>query len=532
MNPSQARGTLPDGTRFIDVPYPLPRLLPAGKSDSIMQLHTNEGNGVVAEANPSQTLAIGEVVADKYRIERLLGSGGMAEVYAAINIRTERRVALKWILPALAASPEVLARFRREALAAGRINHPNVVTIFDVVEHQSSACLVMEMLSGETLAQRMKRTGPMAFVEAVAIMLPAMRGVAAAHFHGVIHRDLKPDNIFLCMDADGSIRDCKVLDFGVSKLTVADAATTGDITLSGNVVGTPEYMAPEQVRAGKHADHRVDIYSMGVVFYEMLAGRPPFVGEHFSGLMLDIMQRDPPPLASLRTDVPRRLAGVIHRALARELDRRYADMQTFILAVEAVGRDELKLAMGTPAEGLITQIAMPRLTPDGQYPVPKARRGVAAAIAVGLGVAAGGALLWLDTRREPHPEVAAPAQAQPSAQPPAAAPLSAPAEPVVAAPPADPAAAAEAPSEEPKPRAPEPAALEVSKRTRAASPRPGRPASRTAADGREPAKGEKGEVVPATARPAPPTIAPARTNSPSSPSNQKARAGKLSVDDF
>ena len=124
-----------------------------------MQLQMNEGNGA-ADAKPSQqTLAIGEVVADKYRIERLLGSGGMAEVYAAINIRTERRVALKWILPALAASPEVLARFRREALAAGRINHPNVVTIFDVVEHQGSACLVMEMLSGETLAERMKRTG-------------------------------------------------------------------------------------------------------------------------------------------------------------------------------------------------------------------------------------------------------------------------------------------------------------------------------------------------------------------------------------
>jgi len=243
-----------------------------------MQLQMNEGEGA-AEAKPlTQTLAIGEVVADKYRIEKLLGSGGMAEVYAAVNIRTDRRVALKWILPALAASPEVLARFRREALAAGRINHPNVVTIFDVVEHQGSACLVMELLAGETLADKMKRTGPMAFVEAVAIILPAMRGVAAAHAHGVIHRDLKPDNIFLCMDADGSIRDCKVLDFGVSKLTVADAATTGDITLSGNVVGTPEYMAPEQVRAGKHADHRIDIYSLGVVFYEMLAGRPPFVG--------------------------------------------------------------------------------------------------------------------------------------------------------------------------------------------------------------------------------------------------------------
>src|SRR5215471_10474593 len=136
------RGTLPDGGRLFDVTYTLPRLLAANRSDSIVQSQMNGGNGA-ADAKPSQTLAVGEVVADKYRIERLLGSGGMAEVYAAVNIRTERHVALKWILPALAASNEVLARFRREALAAGRINHPNVVTIFDVVEHQGSACLVM-----------------------------------------------------------------------------------------------------------------------------------------------------------------------------------------------------------------------------------------------------------------------------------------------------------------------------------------------------------------------------------------------------
>jgi serine/threonine-protein kinase len=508
-----------------------------------MQLHINEGNGAAADAKPSQTLAIGEVVADKYRIERLLGSGGMAEVYAAVNIRTDRRVALKWILPALAASNEVLARFRREALAAGRINHPNVVTIFDVVEHQGSACLVMELLSGETLADRMKRLGQMAFVEAVAIMLPAMRGVAAAHFHGVIHRDLKPDNIFLCMDADGSIRDCKVLDFGVSKLTVADAATTGDITLSGNVVGTPEYMAPEQVRAGKHADHRIDIYSMGVVFYEMLAGRPPFVGEHFSGLMLDIMQRDPPPLHTLRADVPRRLAGVIHRALARDLDKRYADMQSFISAVEAVGRDELKLAMGTPPEGLITQLAMPRLTPDGQFPVPKDRRGVGVAIAIGLGLAAGGVWLWLDTRNDPpHREAAAPAHV-PAARPAAAVPQ-APEKPVVIVPPGEPApavagaheAAAGGQADKPK------AERQAEEKPRAAAPAAGEsrpapavgggarpshhPTSRASADGAQPAKG--GSKTDAT-KPPPAGLVPAKSTSPSNPRN---RAGKLSVDDF
>jgi len=495
-----------------------------------MQLQNNEGNGA-AEAKSVQTLAIGEVVADKYRIERLLGAGGMAEVYGAVNIRTERRVALKWILPALATSPEVLQRFRREALAAGRINHPNVVTIFDVVEHQSSACLVMELLSGETLADRMKRSGQMAFVEALAIMLPAMRGVAAAHAHGVIHRDLKPDNIFLCTDAVGSMIDCKVLDFGVSKLTVADAATTGDITLSGNVVGTPEYMAPEQVRAGKHADHRIDVYSLGVVFYEMLAGRPPFVGEHFSGLMLDIMQRDPPPLHTLRADVPRRLAGVIHRALARDLEKRYADMNSFIIAAENVGRDELKLAMGTPPEGLITQLAMPRFTPDGQYPVPKDRRGVKVAAAIGLALAAGGTWLWLESRDASPRPIAAPAA---TAQTTAPAPTVPPAVPAVAP-------AAHAPTDEAavarNPPVEAPAVEAAPARVKAAQAEAGQgeakpahaPPVRVTHRSSSRAPGADSPVAPASEA-SRSLVGPARTSS--TPSNQKGRAGKLSVDDF
>jgi serine/threonine-protein kinase len=340
------------------------------------------------------------------------------------------------------------------------------------------------------------------------------------------------------MDADGSIRDCKVLDFGVSKLTVADAATTGDITLSGNVVGTPEYMAPEQVRAGKHADHRIDIYSLGVVFYEMLAGRPPFVGEHFSGLMLDIMQRDPPPLASLREDVPRRLSGVIHRALARDLDKRFPDMPSFIMAVEAVGRDELKLAMGTPPEGLITQIAMPRLTPDGQFPAPKDRRGLGVAAAIGLGLIAGGTWLWLDTRGQPaRPETPAPAasaavapaepQPSPPSAPPAAEPAAAvaPTEAPSSGTPAAPSASAEA-------RAGEAPAMNKAKAE--AKPTPAvaahplhRPSSRAPA----PASDQEPAKVPVkaeTTRP-PGSLLPARS---SSPSNQKPRAGKLSVDDF
>ena len=488
-----------------------------------MGLQTKEGNGA-ADEPVTQTLAVGEVIADKYRIERLLGAGGMAEVYAAINIRTDRRVALKWILPALAASTEVLARFRREALAAGRINHPNVVTIFDVVEHHGSACIVMELLGGETLHERMSRVGQMSFVEAVAIILPAMRGVGAAHAHGVIHRDLKPDNIFLCLDADGSIRDCKVLDFGVSKLTVADAATTGDITLSGNVVGTPEYMAPEQVRSGKGADHRIDIYSLGVVFYEMLAGRPPFVGEHFSGLMLDIMQRDPPPLAGFRADVPRRLASVIHRALERDLEKRYLDMQGFIVALESVGRDELKLAMETPPEGLVTKLALPRLTPAVQ-PLPlsplRDRRLLGAVGAIAVGVAAGGLYLWIQNR--PVPDVARPSVSIPAAmaaERPAPSPTTAPepAAPEAAKPPADavlvkhPAVGVESTDVAPS----DPA----SSSKRSSRKRDGR----TGGGDRDQTKDE------ATAAAAAAPTLPQRVTS--QPVGRPNRAGKLSVDDF
>jgi serine/threonine-protein kinase len=319
-----------------------------------------------------------------------------------------------------------------------------------------------------------------------------------------------------------------VLDFGVSKLTVADAATTGDITLSGNVVGTPEYMAPEQVRAGKHADHRIDIYSLGVVFYEMLAGRPPFVGEHFSGLMLDIMQRDPPPLHTLRTDVPKRLAGVIHRALARDLDRRYADMPTYIMAVEAVGRDELNLAMGTPPEGLITQLAMPRLTPDGQLPTPKDRRGVQVAIAVGLGLAAAGTWLWIDMRRDQSAIVDTPAAvvrapvAAPGG-PPAPVPprerAATPADSVGAAPSADGTAAG--------PAAAAPAGNTAHEEVRGPAVRDVHPLGthavhrsglRGEAEGQSPTKATPGVVIPAKVS--------------STPSNRGTRAGKLSVDDF
>jgi serine/threonine-protein kinase len=443
------------------------------------------------------------VVAGKYRLERLLGIGGMAEVYAATNVHTEKRVALKWVLPALGSTEEGRTRFRREAQAAGRIDHPNVVTIFDVVEHQGSLALVMELLHGETLARRAARVGQLPFVEAVALMLPAMRGVAAAHAVGVIHRDLKPDNIFICIDSDGAVRECKVLDFGVSKLTAAEGEASVDITLTGNLVGTPAYMAPEQVRGLKDIDQRVDVYALGVVLYQLLAGRPPFVRDLYSAVMVDIATTDAPPLARFRADVPRRLAEVVHRALERDLGARFADVPAFIRALEEAARDDLHLPLATPQSGLVTQLALPRPGLDPSAATLKVARAGGrprAAIALAAVVVVASALgVWRWRARAgteavaPPAAVAAPAAEAPRAPPP---PTTPPQAPPAAAPPPAPEAAAE----------PEAAPA-------------GRPASKHRGGRAHRAHGadkDSGAAAPSAA------AAPARQH----------RAGKLSVDDF
>jgi tRNA A-37 threonylcarbamoyl transferase component Bud32 len=267
----------------------------------------------------------------------------MAEVYAGLNIRTGKRVALKWISPALATTKEALSRFRREALAAGRINHPNVVTVFDVVEHASSTWLVMELLEGDPLSEILNRVGYMEPEPAVQLLIPAIRGVAAAHAHGVIHRDLTPDNIFICRSADGKPREAKVLDFGVSKLA-DDASDQVGITGLGHAVGTPAYMAPEQIRGNIPVDARTDVYALGVVLYQMLAGRRPFDGQIYSALMIEIATTDPPRLTSIQPHVPVALDAIVHRAMARDMDQRFPDVKTFLEALEDLVRVDVSYA--------------------------------------------------------------------------------------------------------------------------------------------------------------------------------------------
>jgi serine/threonine-protein kinase len=305
---------------------------------------TENGQGSLSRPKP------GDLIADKYQIERFIGQGGMAEVYAGLNIRTGKRVALKWISPALATTKEALSRFRREALAAGRINHPNVVTVFDVVEHLSSTWLVMELLEGDPLSEILNRVGYMEPEPAVQLLIPAIRGVAAAHAHGVIHRDLTPDNIFICRSADGKPREAKVLDFGVSKLA-DEAADQVGITGLGHAVGTPAYMAPEQIRGNIPADARTDVYALGVVLYQMLAGRRPFDGQIYSALMIEIATTDPPRLSSIQPHVPPALEAIVHRALARDMDQRFPDVKSFLEALEDLFQIEVGYAPNRIATG-------------------------------------------------------------------------------------------------------------------------------------------------------------------------------------
>jgi eukaryotic-like serine/threonine-protein kinase len=207
--------------------------------------------------------AVGSVLAGRFRVLRQLGEGGMGVVLEAENTQTGKRVAIKWLRAALASQPDAVERFLREARASARVRHPNVVDVYDVVQEADSAFLVMELLEGELLTAVLERGGIPAH-ELIALLLDAMRGVAAAHKQGVIHRDIKPDNIFLEFESDRGRRTPKVLDFGISKLSAGEPLS---LTQAGVTLGTPLYMSLEQLRGADDIDERTDVYAFGVILY-------------------------------------------------------------------------------------------------------------------------------------------------------------------------------------------------------------------------------------------------------------------------
>jgi predicted Ser/Thr protein kinase/dienelactone hydrolase len=273
-----------------------------------------------------------------YRIENELGQGGMGVVYRAIDTRLGRGVAIK-LLPALSAEdPERYARFVREAQAASSLNHPNIVTIYEIGEDAGQNFIAMELVDGRPLKDLLAAAGQMPLPQTLALAEQVAAALAAAHRAGIIHRDIKPANIVVT--ADGR---AKVLDFGLAKMIAsgpADVTVTG-MTRPGTVLGTLAYMSPEQAE-GKPVDARSDVFAFGCVLYEMLTGRRPFAGNSDVALVTAILRDDPPPLRTLRADVPAGVTAIVSRALAKRPDARYADANAMLedlsSAREALGR--------------------------------------------------------------------------------------------------------------------------------------------------------------------------------------------------
>jgi serine/threonine-protein kinase len=275
------------------------------------------GEGELDSDVPDRVL--GTTIADKYEIVRLIGRGGMGRVYEARHVTLSRRFAIKLIAPELIFNREALRRFENEAKAAGQLEHPNLVAVTDFGRTaDGSPFIVMEYLEGENCAALLKRTGPLPVPRAAGIVVQACRGVARAHRSGIVHRDLKPENIFIADAGDGTDL-VKVLDFGIAKLRPTDATA---VTKTGAAMGTASYMSPEQARGAGNIDHRTDVWSLGVVLYELLSGNRPFEGDEFLHIVHRIATEEPVPLARRRPDLPSSLVYVVEGAMAKEMGDR------------------------------------------------------------------------------------------------------------------------------------------------------------------------------------------------------------------
>jgi serine/threonine protein kinase len=324
-------------------------------------------------------LGAGEVLEGKYQIVREIGRGAMGVVYEALHIALERRVAVKTLLDDVSMDAQIGARFEREARAASAIGHPNIVDVFDLGRTGDGLLfMVMELLGGESLASLLKRTPRLPIPLAIHLMNQVLSGLSAAHKHGIVHRDLKPDNIFV-LSSEERPNFVKIVDFGISKVLTSSAGTNRSATakvagtMVGSVLGTPLYMSPEQAIGQVAAiDHRTDIYSAGVVLYEMLCGRTPYLGDSYAQIFGSLLEGNYPPPRSLASEIPLELEAAIARALDRDMDKRFPSAAAMR---QAIGGGATDL---TPAPVLMpASLGDPLRTPSRMQPMAVGKSSIA-----------------------------------------------------------------------------------------------------------------------------------------------------------
>jgi eukaryotic-like serine/threonine-protein kinase len=322
----------------------------------------------MTQGNPQEAAGVreGQILAGKYRVERVLGIGGMGVVVAAHHVHLDEKVAIKFLLPAMLHNQEVVGRFAREARAAVKIKSEHVARVSDVGTLENGApYMVMEYLDGKDLAAWLQKAGPLPSEQAVDFVLQACIGVASAHGIGIVHRDLKPANLFCLRGNDGQFV-IKVLDFGISKVTNLSASEAGGgMTHTAAVMGSPYYMSPEQMRSAKEADARTDIWALGVIVYELLTGTTPFAGESYAEIAIKVATASVVPVRSVRPEAPPGLDAVILKCLEKDKNRRYANVAELALALADFGtkrsRPSIERIVGIiQASGLSTSaLALP-----------------------------------------------------------------------------------------------------------------------------------------------------------------------------
>jgi eukaryotic-like serine/threonine-protein kinase len=407
---------------------------------------------------PAGVPAPGEVLSEKYQVERVLGMGGMGVVLAAKHVALGQRVAIKLLRPEIAKLPEAAERFLREARASTNLKSQHVAHVLDVGSLPTGApYMVLEYLEGRDLHDLARSGAPLPVASAVDYLLQAAEALAEAHTAGIVHRDLKPANLFLTSGSDGSAL-VKVLDFGISKATLPGER---GITQTDAVLGSPGYMAPEQIRSAKHVDQRADIWGLGVCLHELLTGLPPFDGESVAAVSVQIVMEPAPLVHTLRPDVPEALSRVVERCLEKEPSKRFPNMAELASAllpfapkgsepaverIRRIVRGSVAFAetiTASAAELSATVAAGTNGTWERSQAAPPGRRAVTFGIVGALvAVAALGAVYGLGQRSAEPPPVAATVQSDsPQLAPPPVAeqapvvPKTS-AEPVAAAPPA------------------------------------------------------------------------------------------------